>query len=129
MGHKVGHSPQSSAEVKNEYKCTFTPHTHTHAFTTCNGTNFLAAILTPKQAQSSQIPSTYYLSYDQNRISHIGRVRSLVVFLIPCRQMPRLPQLHHDSFPSNPIQFFIHQPIILQNAMYLLPCPSRKISH
>lgn len=69
------------------------PLLHPHAFTVCKGTTFLAVPLTSKQAPSSQIPSKYYLPYGKNTISHDGRapiivgVRSLVVFLSPCRQM------------------------------------------
>jgi len=92
-GHKAGHSPQSSAEVKNQYICTFTPNTCLHGE---QRDNIFGLNLTSKQAPSSQIPSKYYLPYGKNTISHDGRapiivrVRSLVVFLSPCRQMQGL---------------------------------------
>jgi hypothetical protein len=98
--HKDGLSPQSSAVVKNEYKCTLL---HPHGFTLCKGTTVLAVPLTSKQGPSSQIPSKYYLPYGKNKISHddrapiIVRVRSLVVFLSPFKQMPG--QLPFKSYP------------------------------
>jgi hypothetical protein len=111
---KDGLSPQSRAAVKNEYKCTFTPPTWLRVM---QRDNLSGLPPTSKQGPSSQIPSKYYLPYGKNTISHDGRapiivrVRSLVVFLSPFRQLPGSePQLHRDSFPSNPIQFFVHQP-------------------